>query len=159
MLLSLHDNPFHTMKKTLLLALLSVPFVLTACAKNKAATPSGTAVAAASQAVIEAPASVTGKTLITKSSPSGIQTYVFSQGSNTAKTIVDGMPYRAEYKKTAAKTAQITLSPWMPSDSGFKYIELTFSGTNSGTYRVEEETCTDGSEPNRVIDSGLFIIQ
>ena len=51
------------MKKTLFLALLSVPLVLSACAKNKAAAATRTTVATASQAAIEAPASVAGKTL------------------------------------------------------------------------------------------------
>ena len=147
------------MKKTLFLALLSIPLVFTACAKNKATTTSVTPVTAASQTVTEAPVTVTGKTLITKSSQSGIQIYVFSQGSNTAKTITDGMPYRAVYEKLGAKSAQITLSPWMPSDSGFKFVKLSFSSANSGSFRVEVETCTDGSEPNRVVDSGSFSIQ
>ena len=63
MLLSLHDNPFHAMKKTLFLALLTVPLVLSACAKNKGTTTSATPVTAAPQAVTEAPVSIAGKTL------------------------------------------------------------------------------------------------
>ena len=52
------------MKKTLFLALLSVSFVLTACAENKATTTSATPVTAASQAVVEAPSNLKGKTIV-----------------------------------------------------------------------------------------------
>ena len=147
------------MKKALFLALLSVPLVLTACVKNRNVTTTGTTSPGIAKAPTASPMSVTGKTLIAKSPRSGVRTYVFSQGSNTAKTIDEGMPYRAVYEKTGARTAQITISPWMPVDSGFKYVKLIFSGAKSGAYRMEVETCSDGSEPNRVVDSGSFIIR
>ena len=68
------------MKKTLHLALLSVPLVLTVCAKNKTPAATSTVVTTAPQAVVEAPATLTGKTV------------VFDYSNAKERTIISGPP-------------------------------------------------------------------
>ena len=170
------------MKKTLLLALLSVPLVLTACAKNKAAAAAtSTAVASAQNAAFEAPANVTGKTIVisfqnaisrycddeetgwsawsttTSYSPIAI---TFNGNNSHSKIIRDhtGHPTyntRAAYAKASSKTAVIKyIHNDMVADGGYWDFVLNFTTPNSGTATWEDEagcTKTEGKNATFII--------
>ena len=141
------------MKKTLFLALLSVPLVLTDCSKNKAASATRTAVAATSRAVVEAPASVAGKTVIISlqgavvrsreldepwsswsSSSSTIPPIVFKssnylkEGSDLSDNLLT-----ANYTKISATKAKLEYYNRKLAVDGSPIFTLTFKTPNSGT--------------------------
>ena len=144
------------MKKTLFLALLSVPLVLTACAKNKAASATRTAVAATSRAAVEAPASVAGKTVIISRQGAVVrfrETYednepwsAWAASSGTIPPIVfknsnylkegsdlSGNLLTANYTKISATKAKLEYYNRKLAVDGSPIFTLTFKTPNSGT--------------------------
>ena len=131
------------MKKTLFLALLSMSFVLTACAENKATAATSTAVTTASQAVVEAPATLAGKTV------------VFDYSNAKERTIISGPPgsgpdevsgwkavenpcysvkingVNMKYNKVNSNTGKL-ISENASFEDDYEYI-LTFTSPTSGT--------------------------
>lgn len=144
------------MKKTLFLALLSVPLVLSACAKKKAAAATRTTVATASQAAVEAPASVAGKTVIISlqgavvrsretyednepwsawTASSGTIPPIVFKNSNYLKEGSDlsGNLLTANYTKISATKAKLEYYNRKLAVDGSPVFILTFKTPNSGT--------------------------
>lgn len=132
------------MKKTLFLALLSVPLILTACAKNKAASATRTAVAATSRAVVEAPATLTGKTIVFNYSNAKEKSYTVIPGIGTkedgnwhaveepfASIKVNGV--NKKYTKVNSTTGKLIDEGNDEDRLGDYDYTLTFTSPTSGT--------------------------
>lgn len=110
------------------------------------------------QGVAAAPASLNGKTLILTSSSQKITRISFKTFGPTIITF-NGNQRIIEYSKEQTATATATIRPNNGSDAGWHRLKMRFNGANTGTYRLEEEVCTDGNSPNQLIEKGGFVLQ
>lgn len=111
-----------------------------------------------SQGAAVAPKSLDGKTLILTSSSQKVTWIYFKTFGPTIITF-DGNQCIVEYSKEQTATATATIRPNNGSDAGWHHLKMRFNGTNTGTYRLEQEVCTDGSSPNQLIEKGSFVLQ
>ncbi len=105
---------------------------------------------------VSAPASLAGRTLVLTGTGGGTRMIYFTQ-TGMGKFRLDGLSLVAEYSKSNARTkAEVALTaPY--AETGW-YIYMNFNQPQSGTYRLEQLTCSDGSSPNIVIERGTFVI-
>ncbi len=55
--------------------------------------------------------------------------------------------------------ARVTIRPNNGGEGGWYFLKMRFNGANTGTYRLEKEMSTDGSDPNQLVEKGSFVIQ
>ena len=112
------------------------------------------------QGVAAAPASLNGKTLILTSSPQKITRISFK---TLGPTLVMGKAneYIIEYStdEDSNTMARVTIRPNNGGEGGWYFLKMRFNGANTGTYRLEKEMSTDGSDPNQLVEKGSFVIQ
>lgn len=158
------------MKKTLFLALLSIPLVFTACAKNKTPAATSTVITTASQAVVEAPANVKGKTIVFDytnakerskdtntnkwggwtASNEGINKFEYftdlasTRIDNKGRTVVSGCEGDyVFYTKTSSSTAKVQLHG---STGGLTYTLKFLTPTTGVATMLSTECEVDSSE-------------
>lgn len=111
-----------------------------------------------SQGSAVAPKSLDGRTLTLTSSSQKVTRISFKAFGPTIITF-NGNQCIVEYSKEQTAAATATIRPNNGSDAGWHYLKMRFNGVNTGTYRLEEEVCTDGSSPNQLIEKGSFVLQ